>query len=234
MKTPIAMPNILIVEDDALYTLQIEALLDKMGYESIASVDTYEKALDYLATHHVDIILMDIILPKSKKTGIELADKIKSRLIPILFMTSQEDETFYKQASSIPLSSYLVKPFHAHSLDSNIRTLLSCTQNNHFLRLNSHTGGLIKVDDIVYLEVDNNYTYVNTTSKKTVYKKSLSTIMELLPTHLFLQVHRRFVVQKRYIASIDFEKKIVILENKIELPISRRMGQEIKKHLNNI
>ena len=234
MKIDRTMPNILIVEDDSLYALQIETLLDKMGYESIAIVDTYEKSLDYLATHHVDIILMDIILSKSKKTGIELAEKIKPWLIPILFMTSQDNEVFYKQASSIPLSSYLVKPFHAHSLDSNIRNLLSIAQSNHFLRLDSHTGGLIKVGDIMYLEVDNNYTYVHTISRKTAYKKSLTHIIELLPAHLFLQVHRRYVVQKKYIKSIDLEKKVAILENKVELPISRRMGQEIKKHLNSI
>lgn len=224
------MPNILIVEDDKLFVLQIEAMLDKVGHTAVASVSNYQQALSYLNIHHVDIIILDIVL-SGQKTGIDLAEKIKSWLIPILFITSHDSEEFYKQADSIPLSGYLVKPFHAYSLDSNIKSLLNAAQSNLFIRLDSHVGGLIKISDIIYMEVDNTYSFVYTPHRKTAFKKSLTQLMKLLPMHLFLQVHRRYLVQKRYIQDLDLDKNIITLEGNIQLPISRRMGQEIRKDI---
>jgi DNA-binding LytR/AlgR family response regulator len=224
------MPNILIVEDDKMFSLQLEAMLDSMGYCDVATATNYQQAMAYLNINHVDIIILDIVLA-GQKTGIDLAQKIKPWLIPILFITAHENEEFYKQASTLPLSTYVVKPFQKYTLDSSIKGLLNLAQNNSFIRLDSHTGGLIKVSDLIYIEVDNTYSFVYTPHRKTAFKKSLTQLMKLLPMHLFLQVHRRYLVQKRYIQNLDLDKNIVTLEGNIQLPISRRMGQEIRKDI---
>lgn len=225
--------NVLIVDDDRVFRLQIEAFLYKMKYNNVEAVASYEDALAYLQTHHVDIIILDIVL-SANRSGLDLARHIKARNIPILFITSQESEEFYEQASSIPLSSYLVKPFHAFSLDSHIRNLIEKCKDHTFLRLNANKGGLIKLTDIIYVEVENTYSIVHTENKKVAYKKSLTQLMQMLPMHLFLQIHRSYVVQKRYIRQVDFYENNVTLVNDLILPMSRRMKQDIKKNVEEI
>lgn len=225
--------NVLIVDDDKVFRLQIEAFLYKMKYENVEAVASYEDALAYLQTHHVDIIVLDIIL-SANRSGLDLAEHIKDWNIPILFITSQESEEFYIQASKIPLSGYIVKPFHAFSLDSNIHNLIEKSQENAFLRLHANKGGLIKMTDIIYIEVETTYSIVHTETKKIAYKKSLTQVMQLLPMHLFLQIHRSFVIQKRYIRQVDFYENTVTLINNLVLPMSRRMKQDIKKNLEEI
>lgn len=220
--------NVLLVEDDELMAVQIEAMLDKLGYKKIVRLTSYEQALAYLKLHHVDIIILDIQLASSK-TGIDLAEKIRTWLIPIVFITALNDEEFYRRTLSIPLSSYIVKPFHSYTLDSVIRSLFSSERINQYIVLD---GEVTKVEDIIYLEVDNTYTFIYIKGgKKVVIKKSLTLLLNDFPEHLLLQIHRRFAVNKNYIEKLVLDKGIVLLKNGKELPISRRMGQDIRKYL---
>lgn len=226
--TSMATPHthILLVEDDELMSLQIEAMLDHLGYESVVKLTSYEQALAYLRLHPVDLIILDIQLA-SNKTGIDLAERIKTWLIPIVFVTSLDNAEFYKKTLHIPLSGYIVKPFHDYTLGSVMHSLMTNKQSNQYIVLD---GEVVKIEDIVYLEVDNTYTFIYLKGgKKVVMKKSLTLLLNEFPENLFLQIHRSFAVNKTYIETIQLDRSMVQLKDGRELPISRRMGQEIRK-----
>ncbi|MBN2768397.1 MAG: response regulator [Campylobacterales bacterium] len=122
--------KILIVEDWAITALEIERSLAKMGYEVTEITNSYESALKSIEKEKPDAILLDIGL-KGKKDGIELAQKIDAS-IPIVYLTSSQDEETMIRAAYTNPSAYLSKPFRREELRSNLLIALNKahTQNN--------------------------------------------------------------------------------------------------------
>ena len=83
--------NILIVEDSISYSIELEQLASEIGFNVIGVVDNSADALDTIFSTPPDIILMDINI-KGKLNGIEIAKKINHLNIPILYITSFNDE----------------------------------------------------------------------------------------------------------------------------------------------
>ena len=85
--------------------------LDKLGYEHLATVDNSQMALAILENETPDLILMDVNI-KGDYDGIELADKIHQKEnIPILFITSLQDDMTFRRASRTNPVGFLTKPF---------------------------------------------------------------------------------------------------------------------------
>lgn len=215
--------NILIVNNDSHCELPLETDLAKLGYTIIGNTNRFQNALDIIKTNHVELIIIDL---DELKKGIEFAIKVSSIPLPIIVITSQDTYEVYQQIAVIDRLQYLVKPFHIHTLDSSIRLLSQQpTQEPQFIRGNSK-GEFIAIKDILYLEVEHTYTFIQTTTRRYAFKKSLTQFKLLLPMNRFLQIHRSFLVQKKYILKIDPERQIVDLEGHT-LPMSRRMKHNI-------
>ena len=107
---------ILIVEDDAIVSSDIESRLKKLGYSVPAVVITGEEAIQKVEEHNPDLVLMDIVL-KGEMDGIEAAEIIQSRFdIPVIFLTAYADEERLERAKlTIPLG-YILKPFQDRDL----------------------------------------------------------------------------------------------------------------------
>jgi DNA-binding response OmpR family regulator len=80
--------RILIVEDEPLTAFDNETMLDAAGYEVVATLDTFEAAIETLESEQVDLILSDVRLA-GDKGGVELAREAKARDIPVLFVTGR-------------------------------------------------------------------------------------------------------------------------------------------------
>ena len=81
--------RILIVEDEPLTAFDNEVMLGDLGYEVVATLDSFEDAIDRLESEDVDLILSDYHL-SSKRTGLDLARAAKNRGIPIIFSTGHQ------------------------------------------------------------------------------------------------------------------------------------------------
>lgn len=176
--------------------------------------------------------MTDIVLEGSK-TGLELVAATTFRSIPIILMVSQAMPDLYEKVSTLYDVLYLVKPIHIYTLDSSIRLVSQCriSKEPKFIKGTSH-GEVIAIRDILYVEVERTYTFIQTSARRYAFKKSLTLLKQQLPMSNFLQIHRSFVVQKRFIKRIDFEKCLVELEGHT-LPLSRRVKHEIQsKNIN--
>jgi len=86
--------QVLIVEDNLSFALEVEMLITESGYSLLGSVESAAKALTLITKNKPDLILLDIGI-KGTMNGIELAEIIEELMIPIIFMTqSRDDETY--------------------------------------------------------------------------------------------------------------------------------------------
>lgn len=108
--------KVLIVEDDAIVSLELMEKVRKFGYNAIGPARTGEEAIRIALTEEPDIILMDIILEGSI-TGIEAVNTIReTRDIPVIYVTASSDRETVEKAKSTTPFGYLVKPIDEKEL----------------------------------------------------------------------------------------------------------------------
>ncbi|HII99188.1 MAG TPA: response regulator [Methanoregula sp.] len=118
-----AQATILVVEDEFITGADLQSKLKKMGFNVPLVVDTGQKAIDAAAELKPDLALMDITL-KGEMTGIEAAEVIGRRGIPVIFLTAHSDETTVDKAvRSVPFG-YLIKPLDERALKTTIQMAL--------------------------------------------------------------------------------------------------------------
>jgi CheY-like chemotaxis protein len=118
-------PRVLIVEDEAVVAMEIEAKLEEMGYSVVGKVTTGEEAVEAALEERPDLIIMDIKLD-GEIDGIEAATRIHDFFdVPVLFLTAYADDRTVERAKLAGPFGYLVKPFVDRELRTTIEISLS-------------------------------------------------------------------------------------------------------------
>lgn len=127
--------NIMLVEDELITALDIQRMLEKVGYHVSATIASGEEAVQKVMEIRPDLIIMDIFL-SDEMDGIEASDMIIRQFdVPVIFLTANADSTTIKRADSIKHYGYLIKPVRQNDLDSLISTAL---QRHEIESRNSH------------------------------------------------------------------------------------------------
>ena len=93
----------------------------------------------------------------------------------------------------------------------------------HFLIVNQKKKIRISTSSIIMLEALANYTLFHLQNgKQKLYARTLLHFEELLSEEHFIRVHRCFLVNSSCIINYDKEENILLLENNLEVSISRR------------
>lgn len=105
------MPNLLIVDDDLLYTESLKASVDwaGLGVSAVFTADTLEKAESLLAERKIDIVLCDIEMPGS--SGFELLNWIRGKgaATQFIFLTGHAEFTYAQRALKMGCQDYILK-----------------------------------------------------------------------------------------------------------------------------
>lgn len=117
------MPRtIALVDDDQNILTSVSISLEAEGFK----VDTYTdgaKALEGIASHPVDLAVLDIKMPRMD--GMELLNRIRrSSQMPVIFLTSKDDELDEMLGLRMGADDYIRKPFSQRLLLERIRALL--------------------------------------------------------------------------------------------------------------
>ena len=116
--------KILIVEDDALISANLEMVLTDLGYAALPPVSSGEEAVEKALSLHPDVILMDIQLA-GRMNGIQAAEKIHATSdIPVIYTTAYADDERLSHAELTGPYGYLVKPVQNRELNATIRMAL--------------------------------------------------------------------------------------------------------------
>ena len=123
--------QVLIVEDEELYADQLEIILDKLNYKHLATVDNGIEALALIDEIIPDLILMDVNI-QGDVNGIQLAGIIHQKFqIPIIFITSLQDEDTFSKALETRPVDFLLKPFNEVQLQRSVSLCVQKILNDH-------------------------------------------------------------------------------------------------------
>ena len=104
--------NILIVENEHIIAEDLEIMLINSGYTVIGKAYTYTMAMDFLAGHKPDIVLLDISLGSHSGTGLDIGKALNEKYsVPFIYITSFSDSLTLHEAKQTFPSGYIVKPF---------------------------------------------------------------------------------------------------------------------------
>lgn len=117
------MFKILVVEDDRELNRSVCAFLNASGYETASCLDA-DAAYDAMYETVFDLIISDIMMPKTD--GFEFAKTVRtlSEDIPILFMTARDDFAAKQRGFRAGIDDYMVKPIDLDELLLRIGALL--------------------------------------------------------------------------------------------------------------
>ena len=125
---------ILVVEDDRNTRKLMEAVLLQNGYEVFSAADGID-ALDQMDNHHIDLIVLDLMMPRMD--GYEFIDILRkgSCNLPILMVTARETPADKKKGFLLGTDDYMVKPVDEEEMVLRITALLRRSQiaNEHRL-----------------------------------------------------------------------------------------------------
>lgn len=118
------MSQILVVDDEAIITMQLEERLSAMGYTVAGMSASGEDAIEKAKRLRPDLVLMDIVMP-GKLNGIEAAQVIAEEMdIPVVFVTSYADDAIIEKAKRARPYGYIVKPFNEMEIKAAIEVAL--------------------------------------------------------------------------------------------------------------
>lgn len=135
--------QILVVEDDENLARLLKLALQKEGYEIVTAANGVE-ALQTFAMHHVDMVLLDINMPKMNGFHV-CAELRKHTLVPIIFITGKTRTDDLVAGLELGADSYITKPFTMQEIRARVRALL---QRVH-ASAQRPTPGILRIGEIV-------------------------------------------------------------------------------------
>jgi two-component system response regulator HydG len=102
--------KILIVEDGIVEANNLRIILENAGFIVSGMVDSYDRAIAFLAKESPDLVLLDIFLV-GPKTGIDLARILKERNIAFVYLSANSNKETLEMAKVTEPYGFLVKPF---------------------------------------------------------------------------------------------------------------------------
>ncbi len=225
----------IIIEDEIPAQKILKNYLSKLpNLELLGVFNAAIEANTFLKCNTVDVVFLDINLPDI--SGIDFIKTIKNP--PAIIMTTAYPDYAVSSFELDTIVDYLVKPFGfdrflkaINKAENSVeKSALSSEENigeTLFLNVDKTLHKII-ISDILYLESDRNYITIITKNKKLSFIDSLKNWKEKLPETCFTQVHKSFIINRRYVDKIS-GNEIYVQGNRI--PIGRTYKQELLKLL---
>ncbi|WP_434977914.1 LytR/AlgR family response regulator transcription factor [Daejeonia sp. YH14] len=232
--------NYIIVEDNAgaLKNLQT-ALKPHQGFREIGVAHTLAKGISLALKAKPHIIFLDVQL--GDENGFNLIKEIRmlTAEIPFIIMTTDFDK-YAKNAVNADVLYFLDKPIDPDELEIALqkfeRRFLEL--QNHITLKNSEGHYFMQLDDIQYIQSDNNYCRIFRVNQPIMHiSKTLKEMEAILPPP-FIRIHKSYLINSKYVKMLNTSKKIIRLEivgdhtqGEIELPISDLYLETVKNQL---
>jgi DNA-binding LytR/AlgR family response regulator len=223
----------ILVDDEPSASKGLAKYIEDVKF--IELVASYENAMDAnegLNQHKIDLMFLDINMPKI--TGLQFLKTLKNK--PITIITSAHPEHAI-EGFELDVLDYLIKPISFE------RFLKAANKAKEYFDLSNEKKGTdsssdfffvkcekkiekVFFEEILYIESLHNYVAIHTEQRKLMAYLTLKNIEESLPAGKFIKVQKSFIVSLSKISGIVDDEVVVNSKN---ISISRSNKDEIIK-----
>lgn len=222
--------NILIIEDTKSESDELSQVLINHNYSIIGVAANYGDALKMYYANTVDLIIIDVFL-NGLPEGITFAETIcitPNACKPFIFLTSSKDRHIFDRAKLTKPFGFLMKPFNElevlYAIEMAIERFYNQTNtfvsedlnvvlgNEYFFVKKNKSLKKVKLEDLIYIEVEDRYCHLITSNENFIISISLTKMTEFLDEKKFVKTHRNFLVNINKINEIIINDNLIIME----------------------
>jgi len=222
----------IIVDDEAMAREVIATHLSKIdNINIIATCNNAIEAFNCINNHNIELVFLDINMPGI--SGISFAKSINKN-IKIIFTTAYRD--YAVEGFELQAVDYLLKPISFERLLKSIDTYFEVystpfkpakeqLESSNFIFVRSERI-MVKIDfdAIIYIESYSDYIKIHLKHKTIITRETISAIEAKIPKHLFVRIHRSYIISLNNISSFTNEHITISGQS---LPISRSYKKEV-------
>ena len=224
------MLKTIAVDDEPLALLILENYCHKNAeVELVKTFTNLKDAAKYLRQFPVDFLLLDIQI--SRTNGMEFYKNLEDK-IPVIFTTAFSE--YAVDGFNVSAVDYLLKPFDYERFSEAVQKVKKMYQEagneeQSFLSIRAdYKLHKIAFQDIIYIEGLDDYVKINLIDQtKIVAKISMKSLLEKLPSNLFVRTHRSYIVQINRVNSV--QNKTLFLDE-IEIPIGETYKNQVMQY----
>lgn len=227
------MIRCIAIDDEPLALDLIKDYTERIPFLSLESLfENGMEVLDWLKSHSVDLIFLDIMMPDI--TGIQFLEVLRNKPL-VVFTTAYEE--YAVKGFELDVVDYLLKPI---SFDRFLKAVLKV--QDRLLSENSNgidqlekqkikhaekdyifirTEGVLKridLNSICFIEGMKDYLRIHTDKEKIMTLMNFQEMLDLLPGNRFIRIHRSYIVHIDCIEAVE-SKTVRIKQQRI--PISK-------------
>ncbi len=228
-----------IIEDQPPAQRILQKYISEVGYLELKAVFSNGiDALSYLNSNPVDLLFLDIHLPKI--SGIDFLKTLENK--PSVILTTAFSE-YALESYDYGVKDYLLKPF---SFERFVKALakvplpvtnapkseavdLPMEKRKELFVKSGYEHVRIEVNQVIYIKSDGDYTEIILPQKKLLSSESLRYWQEHLPNKDFTRIHKSFIVNISKIEKIVGNQ--IILNGAHKIPIGRAYKEDFIKSI---
>jgi two-component system LytT family response regulator len=225
-----------LIDDEPLAIKVLLNYFDNFSdFEIIATFNNSLEGLEFINSHSVDAVFLDINMPMM--TGFELISLLEKKTKVVITTAFRE---FAAESYDLEVLDYLVKPIPLprfikciHKIEAEFNLKNNIKIENHrvephiFIKVDKKMVK-INIDEILFIEGMKEYIKVVTPEKTHITHKSLTSLTEELPAERFMRIHKSYTIALNKVKSIE-GNRIQILSHTI--PIGRNYSKEVKSKI---
>src|SRR5688500_10510074 len=225
----------IIVDDEPVARKILHEFTEQMPFlELLEKFENAVKAEKFLESNKVDLIFLDIEMPKV--SGLEMLKRINIESMVILTTAFPQ---YALDGYELDIIDYLLKPFALN------RFLKAVQKAKDFYEMKTQSGNTprpsyifiksekriekVELSDILYAEVLGNYMTICTERKKTIAYLTMKSLESQLSPADFIKIHQSFLVNRSKIESVEGNELKVGTKS---LPISRNYRDSVTNLIN--
>lgn len=226
--------NCLIVDDEPVARKGLEEYVHEIDFLHLAGTcENAMKAASFLNQNNVDLLLLDIHMPKL--SGIDFLKSLKNPPM-VIFTTAYSD--YALEGYALDIIDYLVKPIPFERFLKAVQKARDFHQLRHkedavatkdyFFIKCDHKFEKVNFADVRYIEAMQNYCIIYVPDRKMITYITFSGLESQLPSDKFLKVHKSFIVALDKVNSLDGNEIVI---GSARIPISRGLKDEVLKRI---
>lgn len=223
--------NCLIVDDEPVARKGLEEYVKEVAFlKFVGQAENALKAAGMLSQHQVDLLFLDIQMPKL--TGIEFLKTLKSP--PLVIFTTAYSE-YALEGYALDVVDYLMKPitferflkaaqkaFDLHQLKKS--AVQEKIGEDHFFVKCDSKFEKVFFHEVTYIEGLQNYAVIHTLTKKLITYITMTSLEHQLPKDQFMKVHKSYIVSIPQVKAIEGNE---IQIGQARIPISRTLKDDV-------